>query len=180
MRAGGPGCTLLSTWLFTLCFLCSTPLSFSPNWRLIKYLCACSSSGRPPGLNILGIVPVGKVSLLLSVAVLTPFLVLILCFFSSSYRGARLLPSPSIKGILPSHRWGWHCTLVMWNCLGWDNVTTYAEEVEKPVRSYLISIFIAFALVLVVYFFTILVAQQSHINFKVLTEQGFPALGELD
>jgi amino acid transporter len=52
---------------------------------------------------------------------------------------------------------------VMWNCLGWDNTTTYAEEVEKPVRSYLTSTFIAFALVMVVYFFAILVAQQSGI-----------------
>src|SRR5439155_26208472 len=68
---------------------------------------------------------------------------------------------------------------VMWNCLGWDNVTTYAEEVERPVRSYLVSVFIAFALVLLVYFFTILVAQQSHIDFKTLTDGGFPVLGTL-
>jgi amino acid transporter len=68
---------------------------------------------------------------------------------------------------------------VMWNCLGWDNVTTYAEEVEKPVRSYLISIITAFVLVLVVYFFTILVAQQSPIDFNVLTDKGFPALAVL-
>jgi hypothetical protein len=40
----------------------------------------------------------------------------------------------------------------MWNCLGWDNVTTYAEEVEKPERSYFISILLAFALVMVIYF----------------------------
>lgn len=129
------------------------------------------------GLNILGIVPVGKVSLLLSVAVLTPFLVLILYFFHQ-HAGAVALPSPSLRGItFPSLAMALYT--VMWNCLGWDNVTTYAEEVEKPIRSYLISIFIAFALVLIVYFFTILVAQQSHINFGVLTDKGFPALGSL-
>jgi len=67
----------------------------------------------------------------------------------------------------------------MWNCLGWDNVTTYAEEVEKPVRSYLISIFAAFALVIVLYFLIILVSQQSGISPGGLTDKGFPALAEL-
>lgn len=68
---------------------------------------------------------------------------------------------------------------VMWNCLGWDNTTTYAEEVEKPVRSYLVSMFIAFVLVIVVYFLAIWVAQLSGINAAVLNDQGFPALGTL-
>jgi len=65
---------------------------------------------------------------------------------------------------------------VMWNCLGWDNVTTYAEEVDKPIRSYLVSIFTAFALVIVLYFLVILVAGQSGIAATQLNARGFPAV----
>lgn len=172
------------TWLYTFVDLAIYPVLFVqyasfffPELAAYKIPICLLIIWSSAGLNILGIVPVGRVSLILSVAVLTPFLVLILSFFYH-HTGAIVLPSPSLKGLaFPSM--GMALYTVMWNCLGWDNITTYAEEVEKPVRSYLISMFIAFALVLVVYFFTILVAQQSHINVTVLTGQGFPALGTL-
>ena len=32
-----------------------------------------------------------------------------------------------------------------WNFIGWDNATTYAGEVDKPIRSYLKAIFLAFS-----------------------------------
>ncbi|MBB6111887.1 amino acid/polyamine/organocation transporter, APC superfamily [Mucilaginibacter lappiensis] len=129
------------------------------------------------GLNILGIVPVGKVSLFLSGAVLAPVIVLIVLAIHR-HTGSLGMPSPSLKGItFPS--FGMALYTVMWNCLGWDNITTYAEEVEKPVKSYLVSMIIAFLLVMVVYFFITWVAQQSGINHDTLTNDGFPALGVL-
>ncbi|MGN6640795.1 MAG: APC family permease [Mucilaginibacter sp.] len=172
------------TWLYTFIDLAIYPVLFVeyasyfyPELAAYKIPVCLFIIWASAGLNILGIVPVGRVSLLLSVAVLTPFLVLILCFLHQ-HTAAISVPSQSLKGIaFPSLAMALYT--VMWNCLGWDNVTTYAEEVEKPVRSYLISIFAAFVLVLVVYFFTVLVAQHSHIDFSVLSDKGFPALGEL-
>jgi len=172
------------TWLYTFVDLAIYPVLFVeyatfffPELAAYKIpVCLCIIWASA-GLNILGIVPVGRVSLILSVAVLTPFLVLIIAFFYH-HTGGLSIPSPSLKGIsYPSM--GMALYTVMWNCLGWDNVTTYAEEVEKPVRSYLISVFTAFILVLVVYFFAILVAQQSHIDPTTLTDKGFPQLGVL-
>jgi len=172
------------TWLYTFVDLAIYPVLFVeyasfffPELAAYKIpVCLCIIWASA-GLNILGIVPVGRVSLILSVAVLTPFLVLIAAFFHN-HAGSLSIPSPSLKGIsYPSM--GMALYTVMWNCLGWDNVTTYAEEVEKPVRSYLISVFTAFILVLVVYFFAILVAQQSHMDPTTLTEKGFPQLGVL-
>ncbi|MEN0055185.1 MAG: APC family permease [Mucilaginibacter sp.] len=129
------------------------------------------------GLNILGIVPVGKVSLFLSAAVLAPVLVLIVVAIHH-HAGGLVVPAPSLKGInFPS--FGMALYTVMWNCLGWDNITTYAEEVEQPVRSYRISMLIAFLLVMVVYVLITWVAQQSGINHDTLTNDGFPALGVL-
>src|ERR1700712_106375 len=172
------------TWLYTFVDLAIYPVLFVqyasfffPELGAYKIPVCLVIIWASAGLNILGIVPVGRVSLFLGVAVLTPFLVLVFSFFHH-HSGGLAIPSPSLKGIsYPAM--GMALYTVMWNCLGWDNVTTYAQEVEKPVRSYLVSIFFAFALVLVVYFFTILVAQQSHIDFRTLTEGGFPVLGVL-
>ncbi len=130
------------------------------------------------GLNILGIVPVGKVSLFLSAIVLTPFIILIVTVFYHHSGGSIALPAPSVKG-LPFPALGMALYTVMWNCLGWDNTTTYAEEVEKPVRSYLIAIIIAFVLVIVLYFLVIWSSLLSGINAKILNDNLFPALGVL-
>lgn len=172
------------TWLYTFVDLAIYPVLFVeyasfffPELAAYKIPVCLLIIWASAGLNILGIVPVGRVSLILGIAVLTPFLVLVVAFFYH-HTGGISLPSPSLKGIaFPSM--GMALYTVMWNCLGWDNVTTYAEEVEKPVRSYLVSVFSAFILVMVVYFFTIMVAQQSHINYDTFTDQGFPALGTL-
>jgi amino acid transporter len=126
------------------------------------------------GLNILGIVPVGKTSLFLGAAVLTPFIILFgLAFY---HHTVTTIPSPSLKGI-PFSSLGMALYTVMWNYLGWDNVTTYAEEVEKPVRSYIFSMFTAFVLVIVIYFLIILISQQTGINTGALKEGAFPAVG---
>ena len=68
----------------------------------------------------------------------------------------------------------------MWNFIGWDNTTTYAEEVNKPIRSYLISLCIAFAVVFGIYFIAITIAINAGIgscNFQLM--EGFPSLGTL-
>ena len=129
------------------------------------------------GLNILGIVPVGKTSVILGAIVVTPFIILFILFFY--HHSAHIqISSPSLKG-LPFSSLGMALYTVMWNCLGWDNVTTYAEEVEKPVKSYLVSIFTAFALVIALYFLTILVSQQSGISPADLQLKGFPEVGTI-
>ena len=55
-------------------------------------------------------------------------------------------PAPSLKGISFSSL-GMALYTVMWNFFGWDNTTTYAEEVDKPAATYLKSISIAFVTV---------------------------------
>jgi amino acid transporter len=173
------------TWLYTFVDLAIYPVLFVtylgfflPDigaWQ--RYLICLAFIWTSAGLNILGIVPVGKVSLILGAIVIAPFIILFgLAFYH--HTGGLALPSPSLKGIaFPSL--GMALYTVMWNCLGWDNTTTYAEEVEKPVRSYLVSTFSAFALVIVVYFLVIWIAQLSGINPAKLNSDGFPVLGEL-
>jgi amino acid transporter len=172
------------TWLYTFVDLAIYPGLFVlyasyffpvlTEYRIPICLCIVWASAA---LNVLGIVPVGKTALFLGAVVLAPFIILFgLYFFHHS--GNVAIPSVSLKG-LPFPSFGMALYTVMWNCLGWDNVTTYAEEVEKPVRSYLISIFAAFALVIVIYFLVILVAEQSGISPADLRDKGFPAVGAL-
>jgi len=172
------------TWLYTFVDLAIYPVLFVtyasfffPDLQAYKIPICLVIIWSSAGLNILGIVPVGRVSLLLSAAVLAPFILLFILGFQH-YAGHLTIPSPSLHGVaFPS--FGMALYTIMWNCLGWDNTTTYAEEVENPVRSYLISTFSAFALVIVVYFLAIWLAQASGIDHTTLTNAGFPALGTL-
>jgi amino acid transporter len=128
-------------------------------------------------LNIMGIVRVGKTSMVLSALVLVPFAALFITFFFH-HNGTLSFPALSLSDAKLSTT-GMAIYYVMWNFLGWDNATTYAEEVDKPIRSYLISIAITFCMVFVLYGLTIYTAQSSGISFDELNEKGMPELGSL-
>jgi amino acid transporter len=173
------------TWLYTFLDLAIYPVLFVTytsfffpeivHYRMIICLVIIWSSAL---LNILGIVPVGKVSMLLGVMVLAPFLIL---FGWLLYTGhAHSMPTPSLKGVkLPAVSLGLY--YVMWNFLGWDNATTYAGEVKRPVRSYVFSIGIAFVLILGIYLLTAISVHWSGIDPATLDSEnrGFPVLGTL-
>jgi amino acid transporter len=170
------------TWIYTFVDLAIYPVLFVgyasfffpgiEEYRIPVCLCIVWASAM---LNILGIVPVGRVALFLSAAVLSPLIILFVMVIYN--HGGVSIPHQTLHG-LPFSSFGMALYTVMWNCLGWDNITTYAEEVEKPVRSYLTSTFVAFGLVMVVYFFAVAVAMQSGINHQLFSDSGFPALGE--
>lgn len=128
-------------------------------------------------LNILGIVPVGRASLVLGAMVLIPFLILFLVVLTH-HSGHVSIPAPSLNGLgFSPISMGLYT--VMWNFIGWDNATTYAGEVAKPIRSYLISVSIAFVLIVGVYLLAAFAVYQTGINPTVLVNGGFPALGVL-
>ncbi len=66
---------------------------------------------------------------------------------------------------------------VMWNFLGWDTSSSFVEEVHRPVRSYFVSIVVAFLLIVGVYLLSIWTASVTRMDASVLTAQGFPSLG---
>lgn len=172
------------TWLYTFVDLAIYPVLFVeylsfifPGIETYKIPICLIIVWFGAGLNILGIVRVGKTSIWLGAAVIVPFIIMFIALLLHHAQPLSF-PALSLKGAtLPTT--GMALYTVMWNFLGWDNATTYAEEVDKPIRSYLISIGITFCLVFVLYGITIYTAQQSGINFNDLTENGFPMLGEL-
>jgi amino acid transporter len=173
------------TWLYTFLDLAIYPVLFMTytsfffpeiiHYRLIICLVIIWSSAF---LNILGIVPVGKVSVLLGAVVLIPFLLLFGWLLHSGHPTP--IPIPSLKGVqFPAVSLGLY--YVMWNFLGWDNATTYAGEVRRPVRSYVFSIGVAFILILGIYLLTALSVHWSGIDPSTLNTEnrGFPVLGAL-
>lgn len=170
------------TWLYSFTDLAIYPVLFV---TYLSFFFPAAAAYKIPvclviiwcsaGLNILGIVPIGRISLLLSAIVLMPFLILFgYSFFSSASHFTA--PAFSLNNIgFTSIGMGLYT--VMWNFLGWDNTTTYAGEVDKPVKSYLISTITAFIVVIVVYWTTVFVTQNSGVNFKELSDKGYPLLG---
>jgi amino acid transporter len=172
------------TWLYTFVDLAIYPVLFIeyaafffPGIEAYKIPVCLFIIWSSAGLNILGIVPVGKISVFLGALVLAPFIILFYLAFAH-HAGSFTFPHLSLKGIGFSSL-GLGLYTVMWNFIGWDNVTTYADEVNKPVRTYLISIFASFILIFSVYFLAVFVAQQSGINLAALEKEGFPIVGSL-
>ncbi len=126
-------------------------------------------------LNILGISPVGKLSLLLGAAVLIPFLWLAGSSIGNPAAAAPV-PAPSLAQ-LPLPALGMGLYTVMWNFFGWDNATTYAGEVRDAAKAYIRAIVLAFCAVVVLYLVTMIVVERSGIDAASLAEGGFPALG---
>ncbi len=170
------------TWLYTFVDLAIYPVLFVeyasfffPEIAQYKIPVCLGIIWLGTGFNILGIVPVGRTSLLLSAIVIIPFIILFIIHFS--HQGNTFhIPALSFNKIGFSSL-GMGLYTVMWNFIGWDNTTTYAEEVNKPVRTYLISTGIAFLTIFGIYFIAVITAQNSGIDISLLDEKGFPALG---
>jgi len=128
-------------------------------------------------LNILGIVPVGRTSVFLGIVVLVPFLALFIVLLTR-HTGIPAIPTPSLHGLgFSPVAMGLYT--VMWNFIGWDNATTYAGEVRRPARSYLLSISLAFILIVAVYILSALAVQRSGISAETLDNGKWPVLGTL-
>jgi amino acid transporter len=168
------------TWLYTFVDLAIYPVLFI---TYASYLFPSIAAWQWPIcliiiwtsaiLNILGIVPVGKVSLTLGVIVIVPFIILAVYYFF--HHSTVHLPSIALHKPLTDVGMGLYT--ILWNFIGWDNATTYAEEVSKPVLSYLKSLLTAFVCIYLLYLITILICSLSGMNIQQLSEEGFPALG---
>jgi amino acid transporter len=170
------------TWLYTFVDLAIYPVLFItyagyffPQAETYKVPICLFIIWSSAIVNILGIVPVGRVAAVLSSMVIVPFAALAIAGFMQ-YKGHYEMPALSLKGVGFSSI-GMGLYVVMWNFLGWDNATTYADEVSNPIKSYLKATGITFVAVVAVYFLTTLTAIQSGMSLQSITDKGFPFLG---
>jgi amino acid transporter len=126
-------------------------------------------------LNIRGIALVGRITVILGVLLITPFLILfgIAVFHNGATMG---FPYLSFRGEGLSSL-GMATYFVIWNFIGWDDITTYANEVERPSRTYLLAICISFCCIFGINLLAIWVAIDSGIDLSFFSNQGFPVLG---
>ncbi len=171
------------TWLYTFVDLAIYPVLFVeyasfffPQVEMYKIPLCLFIVWAGALLNILGISPVGKTASFLSLIVIAPFVILFVV--SLRYPGLHGIPYPSLKGISFSNL-GMALYTVMWNFFGWDNATTYADEVEKPARSYLKAVFVSFLTVLAIYMMVLYATLHFGISPELLNNEGYPALGSL-
>ncbi len=167
------------TWLYSFVDLAIYPVLFVEyasfffpelvNYKTPIYLAVIWGIAA---LNIRGIVLVGRTALLLTGIVMVPFLILFFTGFLHPVYHPHLIHTgvSSLSMALFT---------IMWNCLGWDNATTYAGEVNRPVRSYLRAIVIAFSAVYLFYISFTYLALHSGIPPALFAEKGVPYLGIL-
>ena len=170
------------TWLYTFCDLAIYPVLFVgyvsffiPEIAVYKLPICLFIIWSSALLNIIGIVPVGRASMVLSIVVLVPFLIV---FVLSFLHPGAPVPAQSLKGIGFSP-FALGLYTVMWNYIGWDNATTYAGEVSRPIRSYVTSVSIALFLAVGIYALSALAVARSGIDPAALAGGQFPALGVL-
>jgi amino acid transporter len=170
------------SWIFTFVDLAIYPVLF------VQYLCFFFPEIEPyrvticlamvwccAGLNLLGIVPVGRSSVVLGIAVLVPFIILFAR--GLTYAGeTSIVAAPAPEIVAPS-AFAMAMFTTMWNYLGWDNGSPFAGEVDQPVRSYGRSLVVVFLLIVAAYGMAIFTAHSTGMNPELLNQEGFPALG---
>ncbi len=109
------------------------------------------------GINLAGIRLVGVGSLVMTLALLLPFgIVIVLSLFSAPHPAAASSEPAKLNllgGIL----------VVMWNYMGWDNVSTIAGEVHRPQRTYPVAMLISVLLVAATYVIPVAAVSRSGI-----------------
>ncbi len=122
-------------------------------------------------INLAGIVPTGRSTIMLGIAVIVPFAAVFALVFARSQ--PHLAPG-SHALTLPA--FGMGLFTVLWNYLGWDNASPLAEEVEQPLRSYRFSFVLAFLTIVGLYTLSVLAAESTGIDPALLERDGFPLL----
>jgi amino acid transporter len=120
-------------------------------WLGLAMIAACTI------WNFFGARAVGDGSLLMAVVLLGPFAVLsVLAFF---HRGNSAEAQAAVATVARPDLLG-GILIAMWNYMGWDNVTTIAEEVDRPQRTYPLAMLGAVSLVTISYLLPVVAASR--------------------
>jgi amino acid transporter len=110
------------------------------------------------GWNILGARAVGEGSVWLNALLFSPFLAMILIAImrkpAANSLMAPLHPVDVEGGIL----------IAMWNYMGWDNLSTIADEVDRPQRTYPLAMFSSVILVIASYLLPVMAVAVARVD----------------
>ena len=121
--------------------------------------------------NIVGARAVGDGSVFLNVALLIPFVALIVFAMFHAHTGTAiavpLRHADLLGGIL----------IAMWNYMGWDNLSTIAGEVANPQRTYTRAMYGTVLLVVASYFLPVVAVARTGIDPNTWTTGGWVDVG---
>lgn len=109
------------------------------------------------GWNILGAKAVGEVSIWLNALLFCPFLALVIIGVMGKPLGAPVAPAQHLDlagGIV----------IAMWNYMGWDNLSTIADEVDRPQSTYPLAMFGAVSLVIASYLLPVVAVAAARLD----------------
>lgn len=121
--------------------------------------------------NILGARAVGEGSVWLNVLLLSPFLVIVIIAATRAAPQTASAPIPHVDllgGIV----------IAMWNYMGWDNLSTIANEVERPEKNYPRAMLGAVALVIVSYLLPVAAVAHAGLNLSLWRTGGWVDAGK--
>jgi amino acid transporter len=110
------------------------------------------------GWNILGARAVGESSILLNALLFLPFLALI--YIGFVHRSSATSSGPPLHGL--DLEGG--IVIAMWNYMGWDNLSTIADEVDRPQRTYPLAMFGSVTLVVVSYLLPVVAVATARVD----------------
>jgi amino acid transporter len=127
--------------------------------------------------NILGAGAVGEASVWLNVALLLPFVGVVIAALDRSHSASSpppvgstpLLHADLIGGLL----------IAMWNYMGWDNLSTVAGETDRPRRNYPLAMAGAVALVTLSYLIPVAAVARTGLDPNQWTTGGWVDVGQL-
>ena len=100
-------------------------------------------------MNILGVRPVGFVSIMLTILLLSPFAAMVVLGVPRLVHFA--MPQQPLFGTDPLGALGAGLTVVIWNFGGWENVSVVAAEIDDPRRNYLRAVMTALPIIVLGY-----------------------------
>ncbi|CAN5575147.1 APC family permease [soil metagenome] len=139
---------LFVTYLSSLLQTAGYP--YLENHEFVRYGIALVVIALFTYLNLRGTRIVGLASSAFSALILLPFLAMAVIGAWRLSRGEGHLPLIRAEGGREGLAAG--LAIVMWNYLGWDALSTVAEEVEKPEKAYPLALALVMPLVTAVYF----------------------------
>jgi len=127
--------------------------------------------------NILGAGAVGEASIWLNVALLLPFVGVVVAALIRSH-GAAASPPAAAAPLLHADLIG-GLLIAMWNYMGWDNLSTVASETDRPRRNYPLAMAGAVALVTLSYLIPVAAVARTGLDPNQWTTGGWVDVGQI-
>src|SRR5437899_7040091 len=123
------------------------------------------------GWNILGARAVGEGSIWLNALLFAPFLAIIL--IAATHK-------PLVTASAPMRHLDLEGGIViaMWNYMGWDNLSTIADEVDRPQTTYPLAMFGSVTLVVISYLFPVMAVAAARLDPNIWTIGGWVDAGQ--